>query len=290
MATAKTLTPAKRSGSAPPKSRAPGKSARSPVDTNAPAVLTAPDASPVDSGTAGEPVPRPSKLSRRPPLALSGKKVPVWLRFGFPAARASRSNPVVRLSGFPNPRAHRGQNAFPSIGRGSSSRPRSFTGSKNLANVQITMAVPDPALEVREIEKGPTFEVWQGSGTMRLDCTRQGVVRIIVSGHGHAEFVPAVLRRWDGAIRAAGSMTLLVDFWDMPAYDSGLRVPLQGWGVSHRSQVEAIHFLSRSKLVAMGAAVSNLALGGMITMHNQQGSFDAVAKKLGLPVISGPFK
>jgi integrase len=40
-------------------------------------VSTALDASPVDSATASEPVPRPGKLSRRSPLALSAKKAPV---------------------------------------------------------------------------------------------------------------------------------------------------------------------------------------------------------------------
>ena len=152
------------------------------------------------------------------------------------------------------------------------------------------MAVSDPDIEIREIASGPAFETWQGSGTMHLHWTRQGVVRIAVSGHGHAEFAAPVVRRWEGAIRSGGRMTLLVDFGEMPAYDSKLRVELQAWGVKHRAQVESIHMLSRSKLVSMGAAVTNLALGGMITMYDVQGAFDAVAKSLGLPPIPKPVK
>jgi hypothetical protein len=152
------------------------------------------------------------------------------------------------------------------------------------------MSVPVPTDEVHEIASGPGFEVWQGTGTMHIHWTRQGVVRIAVNGHGHAEFAPAVIRRWDGAVRAAGKMTLLVDFWEMPGYDSGLRVALQGWGVKNRAQVESIHFLSRSKLVSMGAAVTNLALGGMIVMYDKQPPFEAEAKKLGLPPVPKTLK
>ncbi len=141
------------------------------------------------------------------------------------------------------------------------------------------MAVSNSSLVVRETEKGATFEVWQGSGTMRLDWTRQGAMRIIVEGHGHAEYAPPVLRRFETILRTTPRITILADFWEMPGYDSGLRVELSAWGAKHRSSFD-LHVISRSKLVTMGVAVASLAMGG-ISSHTQRSSFDAEAKRLG---------
>ncbi len=147
------------------------------------------------------------------------------------------------------------------------------------------MAVSNPDLVVREIEKGPAFEVWQGSGAMRLDWTRQGALRIIVAGHGHAEYAAPVTRRFEALLRSTQRITILADFWDMPGYDSGLRVELSAWGAGHRSIFD-LHVVSRSKLVTMGVAVASLAMGGTKS-HSQRASFDAEAKALGF-VINPP--
>jgi hypothetical protein len=138
---------------------------------------------------------------------------------------------------------------------------------------------------VREVEKGVAFEVWQGpTGAMRMDWTRQGVHRMILAGHGYVEYAAPLLRRWDAVLRFTGRATLLVDLWDTPAYDSALRVAMTGWGVKHRTDMDALHVLTSSKIVGMGVSVANLAMGGIVTAYTQRATFAPLAKKFGLPI------
>jgi hypothetical protein len=119
---------------------------------------------------------------------------------------------------------------------------------------------------------------------MRLDWSRTGAVRILVVGHGHAEFAPPALKRFDLTMRSLGKLAVLADFWDMPTYDSGLRVELTKWGTTpeRRGKFE-IHVLSRSKLVTMGVTVASLALAGL-TSYSARMDFDRFAQKQGLPI------
>src|SRR4051812_41753883 len=110
---------------------------------------------------------------------------------------------------------------------------------------------------VREIDRGPSFELWKGpAGGMRLDWTRQGAVRIIVVGHGHGEYSDPAIRRWDIARRTCAKAVMAIDFWEMPTYDSAMRVKMTAWTMQHRSDAEP-HVLQRSKIVFMGLTVAN---------------------------------
>jgi hypothetical protein len=146
------------------------------------------------------------------------------------------------------------------------------------------MTVLDSASPVREVDRGLTFETWQGSGAMRLDWSRQGHVRVIVHGHGHVDYADAVVARWESVRRVNGRVTLHIDFWEMPTYDSGLRVGMTGWATKNRDSVDGVHVVTRSKLVSMGVSVANLAMGGIFTTHVQRAEFDLLMTKLGLPL------
>jgi hypothetical protein len=147
------------------------------------------------------------------------------------------------------------------------------------------MVDPDKAQgQLVLVDKGITYEVWQMSGgSMRLDWNHQGAVALTFDGYGHVNFGPAMIRRWDAALRARANYSIFIDFWDMPTYDGSLRITMTDWLRKHRS-AEPVHILVRSKLVAMGVAVGNLALGGMLTPHSQRASYDLLIKKQGLPV------
>lgn len=119
---------------------------------------------------------------------------------------------------------------------------------------------------------------------MRLDWSRQGHVRVIVLGHGNADYADAVVARWESVRRINGRVTLYIDFWEMQTYDSGLRVGMTGWATKHRDCVDGVHVVTRSKLVSMGVSVANLAMGGIFTTHVQRAEFDALMMKLGLPL------
>ena len=134
-------------------------------------------------------------------------------------------------------------------------------------------------------EKGLSFEVWQSrSGVLRLDWNRQGAVASTIQGLGLTEYGPHIIRRWEAVFRASGRITILVDCNEMLSYESGLRVAMTDWALKHRASLDPLHFLNRSKLVAMGVAVANLAVGGLITSHTTRPSYDLVVRKHGLPV------
>lgn len=137
---------------------------------------------------------------------------------------------------------------------------------------------------VRMVSSGPTFELWHSAkGAMRLDWTKRGAVRIIVEGHGVGDYGPLAVRRFDDAYRAVKRVNIFFDFWDMPSYDPELRTATQGWGVKHLKDMEAVYLTTQSKLVAMGATVGNLALGGIVKVLKRI-EFDKECAKQGIPV------
>lgn len=149
------------------------------------------------------------------------------------------------------------------------------------------MSRPEPPLApsgVKLVESGPNREVWQGVGTLRLNWSRTGgVVHFMLAGHGQGEFAAPIMERWDGAARQSSKVTLLLDFWDMPTYDSKLRIDLTGWARKHFSQVDRVHLIARSKIVIMGATIANIALDGIITIYQQRAPFDGIVKQFGFP-------
>jgi len=148
------------------------------------------------------------------------------------------------------------------------------------------MAAPEvkPFQVIQKVDSGASFEVWRSpTGAMRLDWNRQGVVLETMLGFGSHEFATVILRRWEASRRGGLQILILNDFWEMPNYDSGFRILQQEWALKNRSSlVQPLHIVTRSKLVSMGTAVVNLALGGIITVHTQRQTFDAEVKKAGL--------
>jgi hypothetical protein len=147
---------------------------------------------------------------------------------------------------------------------------------------------------IREVDSGSSFEIWRGpkegalgkapAGVMRVDWTRRGVVRVIMVGHGHSEFAGIINRRLETNSRPANRFITMGDFWDLETYDSGFRVEQAAWIKKHETKWDGSHVLVRSKLVAMGITVANLALGGKIKVYAQRSEFDRACTGFGLPL------
>lgn len=60
----------------------------------------------------------------------------------------------------------------------------------------------------------------------------------------------------------------------MENYESACRVELTSWVLGHRNQT-ALHIGLRSRMVAMGVTVANLALGSLIRVHDDEASLAA---------------
>lgn len=61
---------------------------------------------------------------------------------------------------------------------------------------------------------------------------------------------------------------------DMSNYDSACRVELTAWVLRHRAQ-SALHIGLRSRMVAMGVSVANLALGSLIQVYPNADALEA---------------
>jgi hypothetical protein len=93
-------------------------------------------------------------------------------------------------------------------------------------------------------------------------------------GHGDGGFAEPIIRAFDASV-ASGNRSLLVffDLGEMPDYDSPLRTRLTTHFVRERARFQSFDVLTRSRIVAMGVSVANLALGGLIASHSDRAAF-----------------
>ena len=63
------------------------------------------------------------------------------------------------------------------------------------------------------------------------------------------------------------------NWFSMDNYDSVCRVELTSWVRRHRTET-GLHIGVRSRMVAMGVAVANLALGSLIHVHNEPAAME----------------
>lgn len=110
-----------------------------------------------------------------------------------------------------------------------------------------------------------------------VDCTEPaaGVLVVVARGHLSASLIPRVLAWRDQAVSRVGKVDIFDDAAELESYDSEARVLLTGWGKKNRDRVREHHILLRSKIVAMGVSVANLALGGHIHAHTSRPAYDA---------------
>jgi hypothetical protein len=115
-------------------------------------------------------------------------------------------------------------------------------------------------------------------GEMRLWVPAPHIVFCTMIGHGQASVMDAFAA---AAPPAPESRTqyLLYDLWELENYESALRQRMTRWVLDRRPRVVALHCLLRSRIVAMGVAVANLALGGIITSHTTRAPFQAAFER-----------
>lgn len=64
------------------------------------------------------------------------------------------------------------------------------------------------------------------------------------------------------------------DWLRMGGYAPGCRQRLTSWSLANLPAFASVHMALQSKIVAMGVALANLALGGIITMHTDLASLE----------------
>ncbi len=137
--------------------------------------------------------------------------------------------------------------------------------------------------EVVETARG-RLEIWQAA---------PGVVVQRVIGHATKE-VAAAIAAYNGRLIARGQRPLIFNDWEaLVGYDSDARIALTAWTVANKQNLRGIHVLLKSKIVAMGISVSNLATGGIITAYTSRPEFEralAEASRMGTVPPPAPGK
>jgi hypothetical protein len=125
-------------------------------------------------------------------------------------------------------------------------------------------------------------------GSLRMDWTRAGAHVQATVGHGHGEYMPHIVKRFESTLAYTGRITPFGDFWDMVAYDTPYRTVHADWFFGHRPVIDCIYTVTQSKLVHMGCAVANIASGGLFKSWMKRDEFDKALAAAGLPVKRPP--
>jgi hypothetical protein len=123
--------------------------------------------------------------------------------------------------------------------------------------------------------------IWKGSqGEVEISRCGSAVALVRMAGaaeHGAAPVIEVAL----SSLFAGGhSLHTFWDLRDLVQYHSNVRVVSTNVLLNNRPRVLSVHTLSNSKIVSMGVAVANLALGGIIENHTTAASFEAALRQL----------
>lgn len=132
-------------------------------------------------------------------------------------------------------------------------------------------------MERRELPDG--FELSEARAIVTIRRPAKHIELIRCDGYAEAIHIELILKNREAILAECGRIALFDDLEDLRGYDSGVRLRLTDWGKKHRAQIVAFHILTRSRLVAMGVTVANLALGGHIRAHTNRASFDVALRK-----------
>ncbi len=108
--------------------------------------------------------------------------------------------------------------------------------------------------------------------------------------HGDEAFATPIAQAFERALEGAGPVRMFFDVGRMHNYDSPLRTRLTKRFLGDRARIAGIDIFVQSRIVSMGVAVANLALGGIIAAHPKRLGFnlalDDVLRKAGIASFS----
>jgi len=119
-------------------------------------------------------------------------------------------------------------------------------------------------------------EMWESPvGNLAITHPAPGVILFTYHGYMTAEVVPFIERSVNRVLAAGHCPDLFIDLDDMSGYDSEYRQEVSKWGARYYRRFGEVRFLVRSKLIAMGIAVSNLTSEGRLKPTTRRSEFQA---------------
>jgi hypothetical protein len=93
-----------------------------------------------------------------------------------------------------------------------------------------------------------------------------------LQGHGEGAFAAEVVRAFE-TLATEGPLHVFADCESLDNYDSQLRTELTGRFLPVRERIATLSVLVKSRFVAMGVTVMNLALGGIVSSATDRANF-----------------
>lgn len=94
-------------------------------------------------------------------------------------------------------------------------------------------------------------------------------------GYATADFVPFIEGSVDRVLALGVRPDIFIDLDRIGGYDSEYRQAVSKWGARTYRRLGEVHVLVRSRIVAMGIAVSNLTAGGRMKPTTKRAEFQA---------------
>jgi hypothetical protein len=118
-------------------------------------------------------------------------------------------------------------------------------------------------------------ETWETErGSLVISHPAPGVIVFTYDGYVTAAAVLLIERSVDRVLATGVRPDLFIDLARLTGYDSEYRKAVSAWGARLYRQFGEVRVFVRSKLVAVGIAVSNLTAGGKLRPTTDRGLFD----------------
>lgn len=117
-------------------------------------------------------------------------------------------------------------------------------------------------------------ETWESPrGALVISHPVLGVILFTYRGHVTVDAVPFIERAVDRVLAAKDRPDLFIDLDRLTGYDSSFRQEISKWGARMYRRMGEVRVLVRSRIVAMGIAVSNLTAGGKLKPTTRRADF-----------------
>jgi hypothetical protein len=126
----------------------------------------------------------------------------------------------------------------------------------------------------------PARQVERDGATCSFWTPAEGVLVSRAIGYLHHEFAQTLLGMLVPMLYGGPPIEQFHDWNGIQGFDIRCQADLTAWHVMHRSKVERLEILCQSNLVRMGVRVANLALRGLIHVHDDPVVFAEMECKL----------
>jgi hypothetical protein len=130
------------------------------------------------------------------------------------------------------------------------------------------------------IDRGEDLrEVNTQEGRFRMWTLSRHVYASELVGHMMDAHVDLLLEYGEERVRRReGKLSVFHEWTKMTGYTPSCRARITSWTLDNREAYSEVHVAFRSKLVAMGVQVANLALGGMIRSYSETGALQVALR------------